>query len=234
MYKAGIPTTESAVLWAASAFLGACAGILGRKLGQWMLHEKERAVPELTSGGDLLTAALLSLYFLLTIILRGGFGPSVLRDWGFAFLLLILTVTDLLRRKIPNGVVLSGIVLWVLWLVTGGLLSGMNVPAAGIIGASAAILFSAVLLILALIADRFFQKETLGGGDVKLVFMIMLHLGFLRGFLCMMIALGAGLLFLFARKERTLPWAPSIAVGALAAMLLGAYAASRGLLPASS
>ena len=58
MYKAGIPTTESAVLWAASAFLGACAGILGRKMGRWMLHEKESAVPELTSAGDHLTAAL--------------------------------------------------------------------------------------------------------------------------------------------------------------------------------
>ena len=219
---------------ALSFALGVLSGLLGSEIGILLSGEETGR----RTQGRFLTkaiAALLSgIFFMLALLLRGAPGPSCLRDWGLFMILTAVSVTDLRCRKIPNGLILFGIALWLLWLVFGGLTGDVDILPAFLFGIAAAAVFSGVLLFLSLLADRIFRKETLGGGDIKLIFMVMLHLGFFRGFLCLAAALVSGLIFLLVKRGGRIPWAPSIAIGACTALLLGVFLADLGALPFSA
>ena len=179
-------------------------------------------------------ALLLGLFFTASALLRGGLGPSTLRDWALSLILFVVSASDLRQFEIPDRPLISGILLWLLWLIPGGLLKDMDVLYTALSGGLAAVCFCAVLLVLSLAMDHLFRKETLGGGDIKLIFMVMLHLGILRGFLCLILSLVSGLLFILIRRDRRIPWAPSITIGTLISLLMGTFLLSRGVLLFSS
>ena len=181
-----------------------------------------------------LPAMLLGSCFTAAALLRGDIGPSTLRDWGLFLILFLVSASDLRQFEIPDRPLIGGVLLWVFWLILGGLLKDMDVLCAALSGGFAAVCFSAVLLALALVMDHLFRKETLGGGDIKLIFMVMLHLGVLRGFLCLVLSLVSGLLFILIRRDRRIPWAPSIAAGTLISLFMGTFLLDRGFLLFSS
>jgi leader peptidase (prepilin peptidase)/N-methyltransferase len=144
-----------------------------------------------------------------------------IRDGLFLWLLIALSESDIRCRTLPDALILQGIVLWLLWLVSEGLSGNgeclRHLASKGL----AAVLFAGAALMLSLLADRFFRKETLGGGDVKMLFMVVLYLGFYKGFLCLIIAAFSGFIFLAVRKEKEIPWGPFLAAGAFFALLFG-------------
>ena len=218
-------TWITAGLLAASFITGALSGILAERAGSRFSSGPECAERH---RQDIEAAFLLGTYFLLTVRIRGGFGLTALRDFCLSGILLRAAVSDLHSYEIPEGTLSRGIVLWLLWLILGGFSGGLDAQSAFLSGLLSAIVLSGLLLILSLITDRIFGKETLGGGDIKLLFMILLHLGFLRGILCLILSMASGLIFIFLRKKRSIPWAPSIALGAMTSLLLGAYFANGG------
>ena len=120
-------------------------------------------------------ALLLGLFFTASALLRGGLGPSTLRDWALSLILFVVSASDLRQFEIPDRPLISGILLWLLWLIPGGLLKDMDVLYTALSGGLAAVCFCAVLLVLSLAMDHLFRKETLGGGDIKLVFALLLQ-----------------------------------------------------------
>ena len=161
----------------------------------------------------------------LTLVLPRAllYGPDavLLRDGLFLELLLALSASDLRSRTLPDALILQGIVLWGLWLFAEGLSGSGEFLRHLASDGLAAILYAGAALVLSLLSDRIFRKETLGGGDVKMLFMVMLYLGFARGFLCLVIALLTGLIFLAVSKAKRIPWGPSVAAGAASALLFG-------------
>lgn len=115
--------------------------------------------------------------------------PELLR-WAVLFLLfLVLALVDWETWELPDGLVLAG-ALWFAALVpfTGGLSALID----GLIGSVA---IAGPVLVLVLIADKLLGRETMGGGDIKLLAMLGLHLGASRMLLLLILASVFGILF---------------------------------------
>ena len=98
---------------------------------------------------------------------------------------------------------------WLLHRLTDGLIGGVTVAGG--------------LLLLSLYMDKRMQRETLGGGDIKLLFLTGLFFGWKGNLLCLVLACVAGIVWGLAGKRRgeAIPWGPSIAVGAWITALAG-------------
>ena len=72
---------------------------------------------------------------------------------------------------------------------------------------------------LKVLGDKLFQKESLGGGDIKLMFLFGLVLGFPMSictiFLATFIAFPVALLILFSNKENIIPFGPFLSMAAI-------------------
>ena len=90
------------------------------------------------------------------------------------------------------------------------------------------------LLLIVLLYEKVRQKEAMGGGDIKLLFLTGLFLGWQRNILCLLIAcvLGIVFAFIFPEKRTTgdgaeeedgklFPWGPSISAAAILTLLCG-------------
>ena len=71
--------------------------------------------------------------------------------------------------------------------------------------------------------DGSMKRETLGGGDIKLLFLTGLFFGWKGNLLCLVLACVVGIVWGLAGKRRgeAIPWGPSIAVGAWITALAG-------------
>lgn len=152
-------------------------------------------------------------------LLRFDLTMLCLRNWLFLGVLFLLTLTDLEDMIIPDGCHVAAIAIWVAflpftwdgWRDTGlHLLSGL--------------IFGGGLLGISLIMDKIMGRDTLGGGDIKLFFVIGLYLGFVGGLFAMIIACVLGLVLQRALRgagERAFPFGPAIAIAAAGMLLYG-------------
>ncbi|MBR3437442.1 MAG: prepilin peptidase [Lachnospiraceae bacterium] len=202
-----------------SFVFGTCLGYL--LLGRESRNACEETVKE--SRKAIGFAVMTGSFFTLTVLLRGNPGASGLRDWALFLILLEASIRDFKSYEIPKKALPEGVLLWLLWLIFGGLQGEIPAWAAFLDGALSATVYSLVLLILTLMAEHLFRKETLGGGDIKLIFMVMLHLGFLRGFACIMMSLVFSLTALLMKRSGKIPLAPPIALGTAVSLLLGIF-----------
>ena len=81
------------------------------------------------------------------------------------------------------------------------------------------------MLLIKKMGDLMFKQESLGGGDIKLMFLVGLTLDPLLSiiviFLASIIALPISLVLLIKNKEHVIPFGPFLALGAFFALLLG-------------
>ncbi|MCH3999997.1 MAG: prepilin peptidase [Lachnospiraceae bacterium] len=160
---------------------------------------------------------ILSAVVFLMIILRFGLGFDALRAAILYCILLPLSLIDLDSFTIPDRYILSGIAVWILFLplihnpwkdtLMSGLLGGF------IIGAG--------VLVVALIMDRILGRESMGGGDIKLLFVMGLYLGPAGGMLALILACLLGLLFIAAVRKKKIPFGPSISAAFMIVLLFG-------------
>jgi len=160
-----------------------------------------------------------ALLFLVFWFLEGGRPGTVAADAIFGLALVIVIGIDLEHRLIPDRITLPllGFGLAVA-LVPGGL-----TPLESLIGALAG---GGVMYLIAVAGDAVYKRETMGGGDIKLTAAIGAFLGWKVLIVALFAAfvLGAvgGLLYLaLGGKDRTIPFGPSLAVGALIALAAG-------------
>lgn len=160
---------------------------------------------------------------------------------SFCFLagvLLYASYTDLKRRIIPNRAIVAAVCGWVLidaveaaLLLTEGVSFGeMSVWLAKYMAPalSGAFFLSGFALVSSLAMDRILNKESLGGGDIKLLFAMGLYLGPERGMaaLCLACLLLLPMAAAFAmsgkKKEwdKGFPFAPFLTAGALFVVLI--------------
>ena len=165
-----------------------------------------------------LTEAVMALLSVLCI-LATDYSLLTLRNWLFICCLFTLSLVDLEIMEIPNGTIIAGIIIWAgfLFFLPEPLLALKN----GLIGAVA---FGGGILLISLVLDKVLKKDSLGGGDIKLVFTAGLYLGALGSLFMIFLACLIGLVLMPVMKKHGdekggFPFGPSIA-GATCFMLL--------------
>jgi leader peptidase (prepilin peptidase)/N-methyltransferase len=164
-----------------------------------------------------LTELAMAALFAGTILIVGGGDPAgLILGLAFCALLVIVTLTDLERRVIPNSVLLAG-------AVTAVVIVAVTDPAGLIERGVAAAGAGAALLCVALAYPR-----GMGMGDVKLAAVMGLYLG-LAVVPAIAVGSGAGALFglwLIVRhgaeaRKRAVPFGPFLALGGIVGLWWG-------------
>ena len=138
--------------------------------------------------------------------------------WGLAWqtlehcllfcILLAMALIDLDSMELPDGLQLAGAAVFLIFL------PAYDRPLARLkSGVLAGLVLGGALLVLSLVMDRLLGRESLGGGDIKLLAMLGLYTGPAAALLLVILACILGLVFgkLTAGKGQPFPFGPAIA-----------------------
>lgn len=142
--------------------------------------------------------AVAALVF-VSLLLRYDISLRTLEAWAVACLLLACAFADLEGYIIPDRFIAVGVVLFIVTL--------FFVPDPG-----------------KRALDGLIGGVAVGGGDIKLLFLTGLFLGWQKNLLCLLLACVIGILWGLVRAKRGqqgLPWGPGIALAAWCAALFG-------------
>lgn len=142
--------------------------------------------------------AVAALVF-VSLLLRYDISLRTLEAWAVACLLLACAFADLEGYIIPDRFIAVGVVLFIVTL--------FFVPDPG-----------------KRALDGLIGGVAVGGGDIKLLFLTGLFLGWQKNLLCLLLACVVGLLWGLVRAKRGqqgLPWGPGIALAAWCTALFG-------------
>lgn len=139
--------------------------------------------------------------------------------WGLLlFFLITLTLQDLETFELDDDINFAGFI-WFLVLspfagdLKSGLIGGLSV--------------SLPILLLSLVADKILKKDTMGGGDIKLLAMLGTHLGFPLTLLSLILSCFIGLFFAIGLPKKSdeeagmIPFGPSICIASFITALWG-------------
>ncbi len=167
-------------------------------------------IPARYALSELFCAAVSVLCFL-----RFGATAECLRNWIFLCCLFCLSLTDLDGRVIPDGCLLISAGVWAVSLPFTGIQEALP-------GLLTALGFGGGLLALSLGMDRILGKESLGGGDIKLLAAAGLYLGPVRSLFALLLACVLGLVpAVRAGRGNPFPFGPAIAASTAAMLLYG-------------
>lgn len=154
----------------------------------------------------------------LCLVWRYGLGWETARLLLFSCVLLTAALTDLETMEIPDRLHVAAILIWLAFLPLAP--SALDQALSGALGAFGV---GAPLLLIVLLADKALGRETMGGGDLKLLFVTGLYFGLGGNLLLLIFACLLGLLFAAAARAvgREFPFAPSVCASAWLVMLVG-------------
>ena len=158
----------------------------------------------------------------VSLLLKYDISLQGLEALLLACVLLAASFTDLEGYIIPDRFIMVGIVLFICSepLASDPLGRAKEAALGGFAVAGG-------LLLVSLVIERALRREAMGGGDIKLLFVTGLFLGWRGNLLCLILACIIGIVFaLIAAKRRdgaraAIPWGPSIALGAWLTALFG-------------
>ena len=167
---------------------------------------------------------LTELFFaLLTVgcLFRFDLTLLCLRNYIFICCLFYITLTDIESMIIPNGALIISAVAWALYLPFSGY-GWLDI----LLYVAAGVAFGVGILLISLILDKVFKKESMGGGDIKLFAVCGLYFGFAGMLFTVIIACVIGLLFGLVYKklrkgEKAFPFGPSIAISSCLMLFIG-------------
>ena len=168
----------------------------------------KKKIDGLSTYMELFTGVLFALAFF-----RFGFSYELFISFGIISMLTILSVSDITYYIIPDEILIffTGY-----FLIIGALSDGVITALFHLL--SGFILFGFMYLIM-LLGNAMFHKETLGGGDIKLMFVVglILHpfLGLVVIFIASFLALPISLLVLWKKKQNLVPFGPFLLTGFL-------------------
>lgn len=164
---------------------------------------------------------LLCAVVFVSVVLRYDVTPRALTLLLLCAILLTASLVDLESGIIPDRLILAGIGVFLIFsfFEDGPVLETLG---RGLFGALAVTL---PLLLLVLLADKVLKRDTMGGGDIKLIFMIGLFFDWQQNLLLLIAACILGLLLALilgkARPNTQFPFGPALAGAAWLVMLFG-------------
>ena len=142
-----------------------------------------------------------------------GFSLELVLSLSLVSLSMIIFASDLTYMIIPDEVI---IFFSIVILILEFLLNGLSGVVLSLLSGASLFFFMFVLMKL---GNALFKKESLGGGDVKLLFVLGLvidpFLGLITIFLASFIALPVSLYLLYKNKEHMIPFGPFILIAFL-------------------
>lgn len=146
-----------------------------------------------------------------------GFTPNLIISLTLSSLLIIVTVCDVTYMIIPDRfIIISGVIILLTKLIFFDINSFLTSLLYGVLS------FGIMFLIMKF-GDYIFKKETLGGADVKLMFVVGIclepFLALLVIIIASMIALPISLIILVRVKEHAIPFGPFILIGTMIVFL---------------
>ena len=163
------------------------------------------------------------------LLLKYDMSLQMLEWVVLASLLLACSFADLEGYMIPDRFILAGIVLRPVFFFL--FREGWPEAFDALLGGFAV---GGVLLALVLLYEKARKIEAMGGGDLKMLFVTGLYLGWKRNILCLLFACVIGIAFALAtrgkRQEaengKIFPWGPSICAAAILTALTGSEVVS--------
>ncbi len=167
-------------------------------------HYCHKKISPLSFWMELFTGVLFTLaYFIF------GFSWELLIALGIVSMLIIVSVSDMSFYVIPDELL---IFYSIYFIICQFFIFGIGVFSKILSGA---FLFLLMYLIM-LIGNKVFKRESLGGGDIKMMFIfgIILHplLGVISIFLGSCLALPISLFLVYKRKENIVPFGPFLLI----------------------
>lgn len=142
-----------------------------------------------------------------------GFSIELMIALTFVSTLMILIVSDYYYMIIPDSILMTGIVLLMVEIF---IASGWKDLLFSVIDGFIAFV---IMYFIKLFGDFLLKKESMGGGDIKLLFLFGLILGapaaILSIFLSSFIALPISLLILYRNKTNIIPFGPFLSISAM-------------------
>lgn len=199
------------------------------------LRGKCRYCGEKISAKYLLSELLLGTVY-VTVFLRFGLTLEALKFLIFASLVFTAAMSDIYSQLIPDRLIIIGIISAILFaFFTENIWSSLLWTLVG--GFSVAL----PLMIIVLLFDKLMKRESMGGGDIKLIFMMGLYFDWKLNILLIIIACIVGIIFALVQRrgadtetENTDPdteedetpsgafsFAPALAIAAWIVMLVG-------------
>ena len=147
-----------------------------------------------------------------------GFTPNLIISIVLSSLLIIVTVCDVTSMIIPDRfIVISAILIILTKLIFFSITDFLYSLLYGVLAFG-------VMFAIMKFGDYIFKKETLGGADVKLMFIVGLclepFLSLLVIIIASMIALPVSLVLLVKEKEHAIPFGPFIMIGTMIIFLM--------------
>ncbi len=167
---------------------------------------------------ELLTGVLFLLSYL-----EFGLNFKFIIAITFISILIIISISDIKYYIIPDEVLIVGTIIILIEFIINviindiGFFNGILMPLLNGAGAFA------VLYLFKVLGDALFQKESLGGGDIKLLFFVGLTIGFdmsiVTIFIASFIALPLSIISLIRCNNNVLPFGPYLSLAATIIML---------------
>lgn len=142
-----------------------------------------------------------------------GFSYELIISLIFISSLIVIIISDIEYMIILDEIIaVSAILIIVLELIFFGLDYTVEKITSGILA-------FVTMYMIKLIGDRLFKKESMGGGDIKLMFLFGIVIGYALSicdmFLATIIAFPVAIYVLFMRKDNLIPFGPFLAMGAI-------------------
>lgn len=146
---------------------------------------------------------------------------------GFFCILYVITLTDLYEQMILDRCILLGIALRIIYFFCVEQVSLRAFFA--LLGNG--LVIAAPVLILTLVMELVLKKDALGGGDIKLLFVLGMYLGWANCLVMLLIACITGIVYAVRQQANegeseesagiVIPFGPFLAAGAVAALFFG-------------
>lgn len=160
---------------------------------------------------------LFMAFVFVALVWKYDISFMTLRYLVLACILLALSLVDLDRYEIPNSLIGFGIIWWAITvlLMDGSIHTQLT---RGLIGGVA---IGGGVLLLSLIMDVVLKKESMGGGDIKLFFMLGLYMGPMLGLFHLVVSCLFGIALVLVLKKNQIPFGPAMSLAVLFVLLWG-------------
>ncbi len=142
-----------------------------------------------------------------------GFSLDLIISLTLVSTFIVIIISDINYLMIPDRfIVIPSIIVFIVTLIDKGILNSLIQVGYGILA------FLLMYLVM-LLGNKMFQKESLGGADIKLMFLVGLTLDAMLSivviFLASFIALPVSIFLLIKNKEHIIPFGPFLMIGLL-------------------
>lgn len=162
------------------------------------------------------------LLFLLTY-LKFGLSYNFIFSITFISILIIISISDIKYYIIPDEVLIAGSILLILEMIIKLFINDLNITTGLLLPLLNGVGAFAIIYLFKFIGDRCLKKECLGGGDIKLLFLIGLVLGFdmsiVTIFIASFIALPPSIIGLIKNNDNVLPFGPYLSMASIIILL---------------